>query len=205
MKKALIMVDVQRDFCPGGSLAIQKGDQVIAGLNSISELFDLVIATRDWHPENHASFASAHPGKSVQDTIEINGIQQLLWPDHCIADSPGADFHADLDQRYINLIVHKGTDPKLDSYSGFFENDHATPTGLDGCLKGMGVKNLYIGGLATDYCVFFTVMDALSLGYTVYLLSDCIKGVDFPAGNVERRLDDMADNGALIISSRELL
>lgn len=203
MKKALIIVDLQRDFCPGGSLAVKDGDSIVPAVNSLAKSFDKVVATRDWHPKNHISFASNHPGKKVQEILKTGDIEQVLWPDHCVPGTPGAEFHPDLDQRKLDLIINKGTSPKLDSYSGFFENDHLTPTGLDGYLKNLGINDLAVCGLATDYCVFYTVMDAIKLGYKVDLVSDCVRGVDFPPGNVKERLEEMQKAGARIIESED--
>ncbi|WP_319417379.1 bifunctional nicotinamidase/pyrazinamidase [Marispirochaeta aestuarii] len=201
MKKALIIVDLQRDFCPGGALAVKDGDSIVPAVNSLAISFDKVVATRDWHPKNHISFASNHPGKKVQEILKTGDIEQVLWPDHCVPGTPGAEFHPDLDQRTFDLIISKGTSPKLDSYSGFFENDHLTPTGLDGYLKNLGINDLAVCGLATDYCVFYTVMDAIKLGYKVDLVSDCVRGVDFPQGNVQERLEEMQKAGARIVAS----
>ncbi len=203
MQTALLIIDVQQDFCPGGSLSVHEGDRIISGINMISPNFKTVIATRDWHPASHISFAANHPGKAVYDSVEVNNIRQVLWPVHCQAGSPGADFHSDLDTSRINLILHKGTNPLLDSYSAFYENDHTTPTGLEGYLKGLGIDSLVIGGLATDYCVFFTVMDALTSNYKVQLLQDCIRGVNIPEGSVEQRIDEMVQAGARLADSRE--
>ena len=204
MKTALIIVDLQRDFCPGGALAVDEGDAIVAPINAVADKFDIVVATRDWHPANHVSFASNHPGASVQDIIQVNDIEQVLWPDHCVQNSSGADFHPDFNQGVLDLILHKGTNPGLDSYSAFFENDHTTPTGLEGYLKGLDADELYFCGLATDYCVYYSVIDALSLGFSVHLLSDCVRGVDFPADNVRTRLDEMRSKGASFKESQEL-
>ncbi len=204
MKQALIIVDLQQDFCPGGALAVDEGDMIVPPINAIAPRFDTVVATRDWHPADHASFASNHPGRSIQDTIDLDGIEQVLWPDHCVQGTPGAEFHPAFDTAPLSMIIHKGSSPKLDSYSAFFENDHTTPTGLDGYLKGLGIDDLVIGGLATDYCVFFSVMDALKLGYKVTLLGDCVRGVGFPPGSIEERLETMRTEGARILDSSEL-
>ncbi len=203
MHKALLIIDVQQDFCPGGSLAVNEGDKVISGLNRIMTAFPVRVATRDWHPANHVSFAENHSGKAVYDMVEIDTIQQVLWPVHCAAGTTGADFHPDLDNTRLNLVLNKGTSPRLDSYSAFFENDHKTSTGLDGYFKGLGINTLVIGGLATDYCVFYTVMDALKLRYQVYLLEDCIRGVDVPKNNVQTRMEEMKRAGAIITTSRD--
>lgn len=204
MKRALIIVDLQRDFCPGGALAVEEGDLIVEPVNRLAPGFDIVVATRDWHPANHVSFASSHPGRSIQETVDADGIAQVLWPDHCVQNSQGASFHPDFDPAPLDLILHKGTQVGLDSYSAFFENDHATPTGLEGYLRGRGVGQLFVCGLATDYCVFFSVMDALKLDFPVTLLTDCVRGVDFPQGNVAQRLQEMEEQEAVLIESDAL-
>jgi nicotinamidase/pyrazinamidase len=204
MKKALIVIDLQNDFCPGGALAVDEGDQIVPGINRLAGSFDLVAATRDWHPADHVSFASNHPDRKVQDIIDCEGIEQILWPDHCIQGSRGADFHPDFDVRPLNLIIHKGTGSRLDSYSAFFENDHRTPTGLAAYLKDLDAEELYFCGLATDYCVYYSVLDALGLGFRVHLLEDCVRGVGFPPGSIEERLRDMRAKGALLLNSGDL-
>lgn len=204
MKKALIVIDLQNDFCPGGALAVDEGDLIVPIINSIAGSFDLVAATRDWHPADHVSFASNHPGSRVQDSIDVAGIEQVLWPDHCLQGSSGAEFHPDFDIRPLDLIIHKGTNSGLDSYSAFFENDHQTPTGLAPYLNGLEVKELYFCGLATDYCVYFSVLDALGLGFQVHLLEDCVRGVGFPPGSIEERLQDMRTKGAVLLNSGDL-
>ena len=198
---ALLIVDVQNDFCPGGALAVTDGDAVVGVINHIAPLFAVVVSTQDWHPADHCSFASQHPGKKPLDTAECNGILQVLWPDHCVQGTPGAAHHADLDMQPVGLIIRKGTRVRLDSYSAFFDNDRATSTGLDYYLKGMGSINLYICGLATDYCVYYTANDALRLGYHVHVVTDACRGVDFPEGNVARTLTDIENAGAKLISS----
>lgn len=204
MKQALIIVDLQQDFCPGGALAVEEGDAVVAPINAVAAQFDTVVATRDWHPADHVSFASNHPGRKVQETVDLDGVEQVLWPDHCVQGTPGAEFHPAFETGPLNLIIHKGGSPGLDSYSAFFENDRTTPTGLDGYLKGLGIEELFICGLATDYCVFFSVMDALAIGYRVNLLQDCVRGVGFPPGIIEERLAAMRDAGALLVNSSEI-
>jgi len=204
MNRALLIVDLQQDFCPGGALAVPEGDKIVAPINRIAPGFKTVVATRDWHPAAHISFASAHPGKEIQESLTIEGVEQVLWPDHCVQGSAGAAFHPDFNPAPLNLILHKGSSPKLDSYSAFFENDHRTPTGLDGYLKGLEIEELFVCGLATDYCVYYSVIDALALGYRVNLLTDCIRGVDFPEGNVAERLKEMESKGAALINSSDL-
>lgn len=196
---ALIIVDVQNDFCPGGSLAVEDGDAVVRIINEQAKHFSRVIATQDWHPEGHISFASSHPGCRQFDTVDAKGITQVLWPDHCIAGTAGARLHPALHQDRISLMLRKGTKQHLDSYSAFFENDHVTPTGLHGYLQELGIQEIFFSGLATDVCVYFSVMDALKLGYRSHLLVDACRGVDVPAGSCDLRLQEMADAGCRML------
>ncbi|WP_028374472.1 bifunctional nicotinamidase/pyrazinamidase [Leeuwenhoekiella sp. MAR_2009_132] len=175
--KALIIIDMQNDFMPGGPLAVPGGDQIIPLINNLQNKFDLVIATQDWHPENHSSFADNHPGKSAYEKIDMNGIEQVLWPVHCIQTTGGADFHPHLNASRIEAIFRKGTDPKIDSYSGFYDNAHKKSTGLAGYLKGKGVTSLYFCGLAADYCVSYSVLDALQEGFKVTLYEDATRAI----------------------------
>jgi nicotinamidase/pyrazinamidase len=187
---ALIEVDVQNDFCPGGALAVADGDKVVPPLNHLARRFGEagapVIATQDWHPAGHASFLSTGRKPAEGET---------LWPDHCVQGTHGADFHCGLDLKPVTLVVRKGFRPHIDSYSAFFENDGKTATGLEGFLKGLGVETLYIGGLATDYCVFFSVMDAIKLGFSVYLLQYAVRGVNYPEGSIEKAFAAMKAAG----------
>ena len=201
---ALIVVDVQNDFCPGGALEVQNGDEVVPIINRISKAFTVVVATQDWHPVGHFSFASQHPGKNPLETVKRGDLQQVLWPDHCMAGTVGADFHPELETTGLSLILRKGTDPDLDSYSGFFENDKVTSTGLEHYLKGLGYSDVYLCGLATDYCVYYTAMDAVRLRFNVYLIEDACRGVDFPEGNTAKALQTMRENGVEILSSADL-
>jgi len=215
----LLIIDAQNDFCPaysfggerhpGGSLAVRGGCAVIEPLNELSAAFarlgGRVAATQDWHPEGHASFASSHPGKKPGDLIDLEGAPgQALWPDHCVRGSRGARFHAGLDLRPASLIVRKGFRPGLDSYSAFFENDRKTPTGLEGWMRGLGIEAVVIGGLATDYCVFFSAMDARRLGFEVVLAEDAARGVGFPEGSVERAASEMRSAGVAFSDSRRI-
>ncbi|MFW5808704.1 MAG: bifunctional nicotinamidase/pyrazinamidase [Spirochaetota bacterium] len=203
-EKALIIVDMQYDFLPGGSLAVESGDTIIGAINTMMKSFELNIATQDWHPKNHVSFASSHPGLSQMDTIEHQGSEQVLWPDHCVQGTRGAMLHEDLDPRPITLVVRKGFRSNLDSYSAFFENDRTTPTGLEGYLNTLGVRDLYVCGLATDYCVFFSAEDAKRIGYNVHLVTDATRGVGFPEGSVERALAQLKKTGVHMIDSHEV-
>lgn len=204
MKKALILVDVQNDFLPGGALAVPEGDQVIPVANAIMKKFDLVVATQDWHPADHGSFASQYPGQKPGEFVELAGLKQILWPDHCVQRSKGAKFAASLDVAGITHVVRKGMDKNVDSYSGFFDNDHRKATGLGDYLNDQGIDALAIMGLATDYCVKFTVLDALGLGFSTCLIKEGIRGVEINPGDCEKALRDMEEAGVKIISANDL-
>jgi nicotinamidase/pyrazinamidase len=196
---ALLLIDIQNDFLPGGALAVPHGDQVIAVANQEMRRADYVVATQDWHPANHGSFASQHEGLAVGDQFELDGLPQIAWPDHCVQGTYGAALAAELRTERIDHIVHKGTRPEIDSYSAFFDNGHRQGTGLDEHLRSIGVRHLSVMGLATDYCVKFTVLDALQLDYpTRVLLAGC-RGVNLRDGDVERAIDEMRASGADII------
>ena len=197
---ALILVDVQNDFCPGGALPVPGGDQVVPVINRIQHGFDLVVATQDWHPTSHGSFAVNHPGRSPGETTELAGLTQILWPVHCVQDTPGADLHPGLDRSRIARVFPKGTDPNVDSYSGFFDNGRRSSTGLEDYLKCQGVRDVYVCGLATDYCVKATAMDAVGLGYRTYLIHDACRGVNLSAGDVRQAIDDMRAAGVVILT-----
>jgi nicotinamidase/pyrazinamidase len=202
--KALLIVDVQNDFLPGGSLEVPQGDSIIPVINNLQNHFNLIVATRDWHPANHGSFASNHPGHKVGDIIKLDGIDQILWPDHCIQGSPGAELSHKLNQSMIERIFFKGKDPMVDSYSAFFDNGHKIQTELHDYLKKKGVTQLYITGLAADVCVYFTVKDALQLGYETYLITDATKGVNMQPEDTQKALEDMAANGTNLIESKDI-
>jgi nicotinamidase/pyrazinamidase len=207
-RSALLIIDVQNDFCPGGALAVEKGNQVAGPLNRLAALFraraGVVAATQDWHPEGHVSFASGH-GKNAGETVNLPDVKgQILWPDHCVQGSAGADFHEGLDLKPVNLIVRKGFRPRLDSYSAFFENDRKTATGLDGYLKALAVNTVVLGGLATDYCVLYSALDAAALGYKTVVVSDAVQGVGFPAGSIERAFELLDRAGVRVIESGEI-
>ena len=176
--QALIVIDVQNDFCPGGALAVAEGDRIVAGINALMPEFDAVVLTQDWHPAGHSSFASSHAGKSPYDMVDMPYGPQVLWPDHCIQGSGGAALHSDLDQDRSDMIVRKGMNPLVDSYSAFFENDHTTPTGLEGYLRTRGIDRLVIVGLALDYCVNFSAVDAAKLGFGVEVCQDFCRAID---------------------------
>jgi nicotinamidase/pyrazinamidase len=195
MKSALLVIDVQNDFCPGGALPVADGDAVVPEANRLMADHDVVVATRDWHPPDHCSFASQHPDAELYATVEIDGIQQTLWPDHCVRGTAGAAFHPRLEVERLNLILHKGMRCGLDSYSAFFENDRHTSTGLAGYLTGLGVQRVALCGLATDYCVYYSALDAVELGFQVEVVAAACRGVDLPPGSVESALARMGAVG----------
>jgi len=200
----LLVVDVQVDFCPGGNLSVPGGEKVVPVINRLTQAFERVAATQDWHPRNHVSFASNHSGAKPFDTVRGKEGEQILWPDHCVPGTPGADFHPDLDTLPFDLIVRKGTDPTLDSYSAFFENDHKTPTGLHFYLEGLNVTTVYLTGLALDVCVYYSAMDALKLGFHTLVVEDACRGIDTPPGSLAARLEEMRAAGARILQTGEL-
>jgi nicotinamidase/pyrazinamidase len=204
MKSALILVDIQQDFLPGGSLAVPEGNMVVPVANQAMKNFDLIVATQDWHPGHHRSFASQHTGRKPGDSIEWKGLSQILWPDHCIQDTPGAAFAPGLDVGRINKIIFKGTHPDIDSYSGFFDNGRIQETGLTEFLQKNHVKDITILGLATDYCVKFTVLDACNLGFSVRIIQEGIRGVELEKGDCEKAINQMKDHGAKIIHIHDL-
>jgi nicotinamidase/pyrazinamidase len=201
---ALLLVDIQNDFMPFGALPVADGDAVVPVANRLARRFDLVVATQDWHPPNHASFASNHPGHVVSDVIQLDGIEQVLWPDHCVQQSPGASFHSGLDVAPIRYVVHKGTDPGIDSYSAFFDNLHLKETGLEDFLRAWNVKRIVIVGLATDYCVLFSAMDARDLGLDVHVVREGVRAVNLDPGDEERALAKMRSIGCQVISASDL-
>lgn len=178
MKQALIVIDVQKDFCPGGALAVPGGDQIVGGINALMAEADTIVLTQDWHPAGHFSFASSHAAKAPYDLIEMPYGPQVLWPDHCIQGNIGAQFHSDLHVDRADVIIRKGFNPEIDSYSAFFENDHKTPTGLEGYLRTRGIEKLTLVGLALDFCVNFSAVDAARLGFDVAVRSDLCRAID---------------------------
>ncbi|WP_457647176.1 bifunctional nicotinamidase/pyrazinamidase [Profundibacter sp.] len=178
MPNALIVIDVQNDFCPGGALAVAEGDRIIPQINAMMGNYDATILTQDWHPQGHSSFASSHTGKAPFDMIDMPYGAQVLWPDHCVQGTDGADFHADLNTDAADMIIRKGYNPDIDSYSAFFENDHKTPTGLEGYLRTRGITTLTMVGLATDFCVHFSAVDAAKLGFDVTVLEGACRAID---------------------------
>jgi nicotinamidase/pyrazinamidase len=204
MKRALIIVDVQNDFIPGGALPTRNGDEVVPVINRVEPLFELVVATQDWHPPNHGSFASNHPGHKPGDVIDLDGLQQILWPDHCVQGSRGAEFHRELDVSRIDRVVRKGTDPRIDSYSTFFDNGRKKSTGLELYLRENDVTEVWIGGLATDYCVLWSARDAVELGFVTHVIADACRGVELNPGDIERAFGEMRSRGIDVIESARL-
>ena len=202
---ALILVDLQHDFLPGGALAVGGGDEIPPLANGLMDAFDCVVATQDWHPANHGSFAANHPGSHVGQVIELHGLPQVLWPIHCVQGTRGAEFSSALNVSGINRVFHKGTDPTIDSYSGLYDNGHRKSTGLKEYLKERSVLRVYILGLATDYCVKFTALDAAAEGFQVYLIEDACRGVDLRRGDVSDALTEMKFAGVTMIKSSDVM
>lgn len=200
----LILVDIQYDFLPGGALAVPEGDQIIPVVNQLQSQFDLIVATQDWHPADHQSFASQHPGKKVGELIDLHGLPQILWPDHCVNSTHGAALSEDLNQDRVRKIFPKGTDREIDSYSGFFDNGHKKATGLGGYLKERRIEKIYIVGLATDYCVKYTALDAVGLGFDTTVITDAIKGVNLKADDSAIALREIQEHGVLLITSQNI-
>lgn len=203
-KSALIIVDVQNDFIPGGALAVKEGNQVVPIINSLQGKFQTVIATQDFHPANHGSFAANHPGKNPGEFIELNGLNQILWPVHCVQGSNGAEFHQYLNLADWTAIFQKGMNPDVDSYSGFFDNARRGDTGLGDFLKEKGIKTVYISGLALDYCVKFTALDSVSLGFETWLIADATRAVNLNPTDGESAIEEMKSAGVKIITSNDL-
>lgn len=202
--RALILVDIQNDFLPEGALAVPEGDAIIPVVNRLQPHFDLVVMTQDWHPAHHGSFAANHPGLRPYDMIQLNGLAQLLWPVHCVQETSGAEFSLHLDIRHVDKIFQKGTDAGIDSYSGFFDNGRRKSTGLGDYLQEKGVTEVYVCGLATDYCVKFTALDAQSLGFKTYLIEDATRGVNVQEGDVEKAVAEMKEAGITVTQSQEI-
>jgi nicotinamidase/pyrazinamidase len=191
MVRALLIVDVQNDFIPGGALPTRDGGDVVPVINRLQKDFSLVVATQDWHPQNHGSFASNHPGTKPGEMIELGGLPQVLWPDHCVQGSWGAEFHPNLETRRVAKVIRKGTDPEIDSYSGFFDNGRRKATGLEQYLRDQEVTEIFISGLATDYCVLWTARDAKSLGFETHVIADACRGVELKPGDIDRAIEEM--------------
>jgi nicotinamidase/pyrazinamidase len=200
--KTLIIVDAQNDFMPGGALEVKGGDRIIPVINEILPHFELVVATKDWHPANHKSFAVNHPGKNEFEVIELNGLEQKLWPPHCVQGTKGADFHPALETKPVEAIFRKGMDPEIDSYSGFYDNGHKKSTGLSGYLKQKGASDLYFCGLAADICVYFSLLDALKEGFNATLIKDA--AVPLLPEEFDSIRKDIIKKGGKIINSKDL-
>ena len=199
----LIVVDVQNDFCPGGALAVPRGDEVMPAINRVAGRFRNVVLTQDWHPAGHLSFASAHPGHAPYDTIAMPYGAQVLWPDHCVQGTPGAAFHSGLHIPQAGLVVRKGLDPAIDSYSALYENDRTTPTGLTGYLRERGIKRLFLAGLALDFCVRYSAEDAVREGFAVVVIEDACRGIDVQ-GSVAATRASFAALGVACIKAGDL-
>lgn len=201
---ALLLVDIQNDFLPGGALAVHEGDQILPVVNQLIEKkFDIVIATKDWHPVNHSSFASTHH-KQPGDRILLNELEQILWPIHCLQHTPGAEFASQLNSAKFDKIFYKGTDQDIDSYSAFFDNGHRKSTGLAEFLREKKIRNIYIAGLATDYCVKYSALDGAKLGFNVFVVVDACKGVNLQPDDTKNAVDEMEQAGAKIVFSETL-
>jgi ADP-ribosylglycohydrolase len=203
--KTLLIVDLQNDFLPGGPLAVADGDRIVPVVNELLPAYDLVVATQDWHPENHGSFADSHPGREPGEIIQLDGLEQVLWPVHCVGGTPGADFAPGLDVTRLDHIVRKGGDPMVDSYSGFHDNGRRHATGMTEYLQDQGVAEVHVVGLATDYCVRCTALDAVREGFRTTVINDACRGVDMASGDVERALAEMRKAGVVIANSRDIL
>lgn len=204
-QQALILVDLQNDFCQFGALEVKDGDAVVPIANALIPHFSTVVATQDWHPANHGSFAANHPWRKPGQLIQLHGLPQVLWPIHCVQESFGARFVNALDQEKINKVFVKGTDPEIDSYSGFYDNGHRKATGMGDWLKEKGITDVYVLGLATDYCVKFTALDALELGFRTYLIEDATRGVELQEGDISTAMAEMKAKGVHIIQSADIL
>jgi nicotinamidase/pyrazinamidase len=204
MTRALVLIDLQYDFCPGGALAVARGDETIAVANRLAPRFATVVATQDWHPPDHGSFAPNYPGRTPYEQIDLHGLPQVLWPEHCVQRTRGADLHDELDRVRITEVFRKGTDPTVDSYSGFFDNGKRKATGLGDWLISRGIRDLVVMGLATDYCVKFTALDARALGFAVTLVADGCRAVELAPGDGARAIDEMRAAGVTVVDSRDL-
>ena len=202
---ALIVVDMQKDFMPGGALAVPEGDEIVGLINALMGNFELVVASQDQHPPDHASFAANNPGTKEGEIIKLEGLDQVMWPVHCVRGTAGAEFVEGLDVASIHKVVEKGTDVNIDSYSAFFDNDHRKATGLADYLKEKGVHRVYVVGVAADYCVKFTALDAAQLGLETFLVRDASRGVNLNPGDVDEAVEDMADAGVKVVTSSQVI
>ena len=202
--KALVIVDLQYDFLPGGALCIPQADEIVPIINALIPKFPLVVVTQDWHPPDHVSFASNHPGKKAGDIVRAGDLDQILWPVHCVRNSHGAELASTLDKTNIASFFYKGTDKNIDSYSAFFDNARRKSTGLSDYLKSRGINEVYFAGLATDYCVLYSTMDGIDLGFTVYVIEDACRAINLHPQDEQRALEAMAAKGAKIVKSTEI-
>ena len=199
--KTLLLIDIQNDFMPGGALPVPEGDAIVPVVNALLPRFDLIVATQDWHPADHGRFAANYPGSHGGEVIDLHGVPQILWPVHCVQNTGGACFAPGLETRCIERIFQKGTDPAIDSYSGFFDNGHRKATGLAEFLRDRSARELWLAGLATDYCVKFTALDAATEGFRVTLIEDACRGVNLQPHDVSRAIDEMRAAGVVIAPS----
>lgn len=203
--KALLVVDAQNDFAPGGALAASRGNEIIPIINRLMEKYPLIIATKDWHPKNHISFAANHPGKKVGDIVKASEIDQILWPDHCVQNTHGSEFVPGLDTDKIEKIFYKGTDPLVDDYSAFFDNAKKRKTGVEEYLKSKGIREIAIVGFVTDYCVLYSVRDAIELGFEISVIKDACCPINLQEGDEKKALREMKRRGAKILVSKDVL
>lgn len=203
-RDVLLVVDVQNDFCPGGALSVPRGDELVPVVNRLAQRFPHVVLTQDWHPPGHLSFASSHPGRKPYDAITVSYGTQILWPDHCVQDTPGAQFHTDLHIARAELVLRKGYRSDIDSYSAFYENDRRTPTGLAGYLRERAFTRIFIAGLAFDFCVRYSAQDALREGFTVVVIEDACRGIDVD-GSVAATRRDFAAAGVTIMTAEHIV
>jgi nicotinamidase/pyrazinamidase len=201
---ALIIVDLQHDFTPGGALPVSEGDQILPLANHLSIKFQTVVATQDWHPADHGSFAANHPGRRPGEMIDLHGLPQILWPTHCVQNTRGAEFVPGEWTKRITKIFQKGTDPAIDSYSGFYDNGHRRSTGLAEWLSDRHIRDVYVMGLATDYCVKFTALDAKQQSLNVHLIEDACRGVNLNPGDVRRAVEEMQNAGIIVTTSNAI-
>jgi nicotinamidase/pyrazinamidase len=202
-KDVFVAIDVQNDFCPGGGLAVPEGDAVVPVINRLGARFPHVVLTQDWHPAGHGSFASSHPGKAPFETTELAYGTQVLWPDHCVQNTAGANFHKDLQLPHAELILRKGFRKEIDSYSAFYENDRVTTTGLTGYLRARGFTRLFLAGLATDFCVYYSAEDGIREGFEVVLIEDACRAIDLD-GSLDAAMTAMGDSGVVFCSEEEV-
>jgi nicotinamidase/pyrazinamidase len=202
---ALILTDIQNDFVPGGALAVNEGGQIVPIVNRLQSHFDLVVATQDWHPPNHGSFAANHPGKKHGDVVDLDGLPQILWPVHCVQNTVGAAFVPALEMKQVAEVFQKGTDPRIDSYSTFYDNGHRKATGLGDYLKARRVTDVFIVGLTTDYCVKFSALDAIGLKFKTHVIEEACRGVNLKEGDAAKSIEEMRQAGVNIVKDVEAL